>query len=82
MTTPGKKGPTRPHVWTPLTNFSAWGTERPWVLRGDGAYSKALKHLTSEGMLDASSPNVVAEMQALHPTKKTPVARTNPCTLT
>ncbi len=32
------------------------GTVRALV--ADGAYSKALKHLTSEGMLDANSPDV------------------------
>ena len=41
------------------------GTVR--ALAADGAFSKALKHLTSEGMLDANDPAVVEQLRALHP---------------
>jgi hypothetical protein len=37
------------------------------ALAADGAYSKALKHLLSEGMLDANDPAIVSQLQALHP---------------
>ncbi len=46
------------------------GTVR--ALAANGAYSKALKHLTSEGMLDANSLDVLVQMQGLHPNGKPP----------
>ena len=42
------------------------GTVR--ALAADGAYSKALKHLTSEGMLDPNDPSIVEQLRTLHPT--------------
>ena len=42
------------------------GTVR--ALAADGAYSKALKHLTSQGMLDPNDPSIVEQLRALHPT--------------
>ena len=41
------------------------GTVR--ALAADGAFSKALKHLTSEGMLDANDLAVIEQLRALHP---------------
>jgi hypothetical protein len=41
-------------------------------LAADGAFSKALKHLTSEGMLDANDTPVVNQLRTLHPTRTLP----------
>jgi hypothetical protein len=42
------------------------------ALAADGAYSKALKHLLSKGMLDANDPAIVSQLQALHPPASPP----------
>ena len=41
-------------------------------LVGEGAFSKACKHLLSKGIHDPSDPEVQARLQALHPVSPEP----------